>query len=143
MKVFQKVGLHKIPIPIQVGAGLLLLLLIATAIAIAFSSHEKRLPRHICEGTKRAVQESAQYSVIASQDKDVLMSLTHINIALGQLASLRLLIPDSEIQSITGYSVPELIHSLKSQQSDYMKTLLRIYPNIISEAHWGAAAGWR
>lgn len=118
-----------------------ILVVISVLLKLTSSEYKYYSPNFI-NHIKRLVRQSAQFSTIAKQNNNFIVSLLYVNSALSYAYATRKLVSAEEIARIAHVNIDELIYKLEDDQLECMKSIHKKYPMLQPEGVYAAHTGW-
>lgn len=131
---------YSLTVKFAIGAVLAVLVLSLLS-RMSESSIRKYSPKFI-KHVKNLVRYSSQWSTLAKQDQNPLMSLLHINTALSYAYVAKKLVPTKDIDRIANVNMDELIYLLEEEQMQAVQSVGEICPDLQPEGLFAVYTGW-
>lgn len=121
----------------------IVLVILALGIVSKFTDSEgKRYSPKFINHIRSLVRYASQWSTIAKQDENALLSLLHINTALSYARIARRLVPSKEIEKIANVNLDELIYLLEEEQLEAMQKVNQLAPELQPDGVFAVHTGW-
>ena len=121
-----------IVVAVVVGLGLL----------SKWSENTKQYSKPFMRKVNMLIEQATRWNSMAQQDTNAVVQLIHCNYALSYAQIARSLVSDSDIETITGIDIHELIYYLEECQSFAVKNIGTNCPAIKIEGVFSAGSGW-
>lgn len=107
-----------------------------------WSETDKQYSESFLKKVKMLIEQSTRWNSTAQQDSNPVVQLMHCNYALSYAQIARNLVPDKDIETITGIDIHELIYYLEECQSYAIKNIGDNCPTVKVEGVYSAGSSW-
>lgn len=123
-------------------AWIVILIVIGISLLSKWSENTKQYSKPFIRKVKSLIEQATRWNSMAQQDTNAVVQLIHCNYALSYAQIARSLVSDSDIETITGIDIHELIYYLEECQSYAVKNIGTNCPAIKIEGVFSAGSGW-
>ena len=122
--------------------GIVIGVVVVLGLLSKWSESSRQYSKAFIRKVKTVIEQSTRWNSLAQQDTNAVVQLIHCNYALSYAQVARSLVPESDIEAITGIDIHELVYYLEECQSYAVKNIGTLCPKIKIDGVYSAGSGW-